>query len=61
VESVLSADLSNKKDHQKSKHASIALATNDTPGPYCPGRLDSQTIFPGSEQVYEAFYKSFEL
>jgi hypothetical protein len=51
--------MSNKKDNQKSKEALIALASNETPGLLvpCPGRLDTPTIFPGSEQVFEAYFK----
>ena len=49
--------LSNSKDHQKSKEALIALASNDTPGLPCPGRLDTPTVFLGSEPVFEAYYK----
>jgi hypothetical protein len=49
--------LSNKKDHQKSKQALIALATNDTPGLPCPGRLNSLTTFQCSDHVFYAYYK----
>jgi hypothetical protein len=47
----------NKKDHQKSKQALIALTTNNTPGLPCLGRLESPTTFPCNEHVFEAYYK----
>jgi hypothetical protein len=47
--------LSNRKDHKKSKQALIALASNDTPGLPCPGRLDIPTIFSPSERVFQAY------
>jgi hypothetical protein len=49
--------LSHKKDHQQSKQALIACATNDMPGLPCPGRLNSPTTFPCSKHVFKAYYK----
>jgi hypothetical protein len=48
--------MSQKKDHQKSREALIALAKNDTEGLPCPGRLNDPTPYTCPEYVYEAFY-----
>ena len=49
--------LSNKKDHQKTKQALMALAEDDTKGLPCPGRLDCPPSFSCPEHIFESFYK----
>jgi hypothetical protein len=44
------------RDHQKSKDTMLALASNDTLGLPCPGRLDCPPSFSCPAQVFESFY-----
>jgi hypothetical protein len=50
-------DCQKKGSPEVVKYALIALATNDTPQLPCLGRLDSPTMFPCPEHVFEAYYK----
>jgi hypothetical protein len=45
------------KDHEKSKQALMALASNDTPGLPCPERLDSPTMFACPQHVFDSYHK----
>jgi hypothetical protein len=48
--------MSNKPDHQLTKKALMALASDDTQGLPCPGRLDSPISFSCPEHVMSSFY-----
>jgi hypothetical protein len=49
--------MSNKKDHEKSKPALMALASDDTSGLPCPRMRDSPTTFACPGHVFKSYHR----